>query len=122
MNMNIDMKVLYTYAKKFMQMKFPDEAPYFDIAWEVFEEFAKRGKDKDLDLKGPIVRLEGDDTIMAPIVIRAFYTLFSTFGKKIESLSDEDFKSSAMETLSENKVSSELSMKIVDFFLETHHD
>lgn len=116
--MNID--VLYTYAKKFMQNEFPDEAPYFDIAWDVFKDILKKGKDKDLDLNGPIVRFEGDDTIMAPKVIQAFYMLFD-LEEKTESFNKEEFISLAMKDLSKYKFSPEIQVKIVDSFLETRH-
>ena len=116
--MNID--AIHTYAEEFMQKEFPDEAPYFEIAWEVFKDILKNGKDRDPDLSGPIVRFEGDDTIMAPKVIQAFYMLFA-LEDEIEPFNKEEFTSLAMKNLTENKVSPELSEKIVDFFLETRH-
>ena len=47
---------VYTYSKKFMEKEYPDEAPYFDIAWEIFEEIIHEGTGENLDLKGPLVR------------------------------------------------------------------
>ncbi len=112
--MNIDMEVLYIYSKKFMEKEYSDEASYFDIAWEIFEEIMKDTVKKPLDLKEPTVRLEGDDTVMAPVVIRAFYVLFSELGGKILSR-DAILKPSIMEVLHRSKFSPELSIKIVDF-------
>ena len=107
-------------SKKFMERKYTDEAPYFDIAWEIFEEIMKGEKDEDLDLKGPIVRFEGDDTIMAPMVIRAFYTLYSEIEKEIESGRDlVNLKPLMMEVLSGNNFSPEFSTKVIDFVVES---
>lgn len=108
------------YSKKFMERKYPDEAPYFDIAWEIFEEIIKGEKGEDLDLKGPIVRFEGDDTIMAPMVIRAFYTLYYEIGEEIESGGDPmNLKPLMMEVLTRNNFSPEFSKKIIDFVEES---
>ncbi len=118
MNKTMDvMEKTKTHAEKFMQREYPDEAPYFYIAWEIFEEVIQDDKNEDLDLKGPIVRLEGDDTIMAPSVIRAFYILFTELGQR-RSENSENLKKEMLQFLSQNKFSSELSMKIVDFIIE----
>ncbi len=114
--MNLDK--VYSYAKTFMEKEYPDEALYFDIAWEIFEEIVQGERCKNLDLKGPIVRFEGDDTIMAPVAIRAFYTLYSELGDKIESSDDVTLRSSVMEVLSQKKFSPEFITKIVDFILK----
>jgi len=107
------------YAEEFMEKEYSDEAPYFHIAWEIFEEVLQDTEGHTPDLKGPIVRFEGDDTIMAPVVIRAFYTIFSEFGEEIDSTEGiETLKSSIMEILSKNKFSPEFSMKIVDFIFQ----
>jgi hypothetical protein len=52
--MNLDR--IYISAKKFMEKEYPDEAPYFDIAWEIFEEIIHEDTGEDLDMKGPVVR------------------------------------------------------------------
>jgi hypothetical protein len=65
-----------------------------------------------------ILRFEGEDTIMAPEVIRASYILFSELGDKMESSDDTTLRRLMMEALSQNKFSHEFSMKIVDFILE----
>ena len=107
------------YAEEFMEKEYSDEAPYFHIAWEIFEEVLQDTEGHTPDLKGPIVRFEGDDTIMAPVVIRAFYTIFSKFGEEIDSTEDtETLKSSIREILSKNKFSHEFSVKIVDFIFQ----
>ncbi len=114
---------IYTYSQKFMEKEYPDEAPYFDIAWEIFEEILRGGKDSSntLDLKGPMVRLEGGDTIMAPLVIKAFYTLFRELGEEIES-GKPGILASAKQILSEHKFPSEFSEKALDFILTYKND
>ncbi len=109
-----------TYAEEFMKREYPDEAPYFHIAWEIFEEVLQENEDELPDLKGPIVRFEGEDTIAAPQVIRAFHTIFSKLEKEIES-STGDLRSLVRDLLIENKFSSEFSSKIADFFLKQEH-
>jgi hypothetical protein len=47
---------VHTYAKRFMEKEYPDEAPYFDIAWEIFEEIVQGNRNVTQDLKEPIVR------------------------------------------------------------------
>ena len=114
----MNLERIYISAKEFMEKEYPDEAPYFDIAWEIFEEIIHEGTGEDLDLKGPVVRLEGNDTIMAPMVIRAFYILHTKRGES-EPGDLTLFKSSMMEILSKSKFSTEFSGKVVDFFLES---
>ena len=63
-------------------------------------------------------RFEGDDTVMTPMVIRAFYTIFSGMGDKVESSGRTTLKSSMMEILYKNEFPPELSAKIVDFILD----
>lgn len=65
-----------------------------------------------------IHRFEGDDTIMAPHVIRAFCIAFSQLEEEINSNDPEKLRSSILELLSEHKFSPELSTKLVDFILE----
>ena len=113
----MNMDKVKIYAEKFMEKEYRDEAPYFHIAWDIFKEICET-ENIDLDLKGPVVRFEGEDTIMAPTVIRAFYTLFSEAGDKIKTLEDAALESLIMEVLSRNKFSSEFSRKIADFVLE----
>lgn len=50
------MDKIYNLAKEFMEKEYPDEAPYFDIAWEIFEEIMKSDEGEDLGLKGPLAR------------------------------------------------------------------
>jgi hypothetical protein len=109
---------VHTYAKKFMEREYPDEAPYFDIAWEIFEEIVQGNRNVTLDLKGPIIRFEGEDTIMAPKVIRASYVVFNELGDKIESSDDTTLRPLMIEALFQNKFSHEFSQKIVEFILE----
>ncbi|MGC1120366.1 MAG: hypothetical protein WBA22_04655 [Candidatus Methanofastidiosia archaeon] len=101
-----------------MKKKYPEEALYFDIAWEIFEEFVEKTESRDLDLKGPIVRFGGEDTIMAPSVIHAFYVLYTEMGEAMES-PDEDFsiQREMMELLASHKFSPQFSMEIVEFAL-----
>ncbi len=118
------------FAEEFMEKEYPDEAPYFHIAWDNFEKALQNSKiepgEEPLvwDLKGPLVRdleepvrLEGDDTIMAPTVIRAFHLLF-TMVQGIESEPSESLKQEMLQFLSQKKFSLEFSMEIVDFFME----
>lgn len=110
-------KKVRTHSEKFMEKEYPDEAPFFHIAWEIFEEVLQdTGKDAP-DLKGPVVRFEGDDTIMAPVVIRAFYTIFLEFEEEIES-SSGNVRVLIEELLSKNKFAPEFSARITDFLLE----
>jgi len=118
------------FAKEFMEREYPDEAPYFHIAWDNFEKALQNsniesGEEPSVwDLKGPLVReleepirLEGNDTIMAPMVIRAFHLLF-TMIQGIESEPSESLKQEMLQFLSQKKFSLEFSMEIVDFFME----
>ena len=128
MNMNKDiLDRVKRYAEEFVEREYPDEAPYFDIAWETFEEAIQGSKIglKGLtvkDLRGPTVRnlqrlnLEGDSTIMAPRVIRAFHILFTTV-QRMGPDGSENLKQEMVQILSQ-KFSLELSLKIVDFFME----
>lgn len=129
--MNTDkdiMDQIKRYAEKFMEKEYPDEAPYFPIAWDTFKRVL-RDKTDDLglkrptvrDLEGPSVVLEGDDTIMAPMVIRAFHILF-TVAQRMESENPETLKQEMLQLLSQNRFSLEFSMEIVDFFMENRED
>ena len=116
-------------AKEFMEREYPDEAPYFSIAWETFEKALQGRKATVRDLRGPtvrdlrpIVRLERDDTIMAPKVIRAFHMLFTMMEQKIEPEPSESIKREMLEFLSEKTFSLEFSMDIVDFFMENRNN
>ncbi len=132
MNMNKDiLDRVKRYAEEFVEKEYPDEAPYFDIAWETFEEAIQGSKIslKGLtvkDLRGPTVRnlqrlnLEGDSTIMAPRVIRAFHILF-TAEQRMGPDGSENLKQEMVQILSQ-KFSLELSLKIVDFFMENKGD
>lgn len=123
---NTDEKIMdqvRSYAEEFMESEYPDEAPYFDIAWDNFAEALQDNRDDDWGLKGPTVRdakghlrLE-DDIIMAPMVIRAFHLLF-TATKRMESEDNEIFKQKMVQFLSEKKFSLDFSMKIASFFVE----
>ena len=131
MNIQTDiMDQVKHFAEEFMEKEYPDEAPYFHIAWDNFEKALQNSKiepgEEPLvwDLKGPLVRdlegpvrLEGDDTIMAPLVIRAFHLLF-TMIQGIELEPSENLKQKMLQLLSQKKFSLEFSMEIVDFFVE----
>jgi hypothetical protein len=115
--MNMDR--IYVAAKRIMEKMYPDEAPYFDIAWDIYKQTIKDGIDDSRDFKGPVVRFEGDDTIMAPSVIGAVSILYNKFEKEVESGSEiPDLKNCMVALLTEKKFSAELSTKIVDLILE----
>ena len=128
MNADTDiMDQIKHYAEKFMEKEYPDEAPYFPIAWDTFMRVLQ-DKNDDLELVKPTVRdseesvvLEQDDTIMAPTVIRAFHILF-TIMQKMESDNPETLKQEMLQVLSQNKFPLEFSMEIVDFFMENRED
>lgn len=128
MNADTDiMDQIKHYAEKFMEKEYPDEAPYFPIAWDTFMRVLQ-DKNDDLELVKPTVRdseesvvLEQDDTIMAPTVIRAFHILF-TITQKMESDNPETLKQEMLQVLSQNKFPLEFSMEIVDFFMENRED
>lgn len=111
------------YAEEFMEREYPDEAPYFDIAWENFTEALRSNRGDGWGLKGPTVRdgkgpprLE-NDIIMAPMVIRAFHLLFA-IKQRMEPKDDEILKQEMVQFLSERKFSLEFSTEIVNFFME----
>lgn len=113
-----------SYAEEFMKREYPDEAPYFDIAWDNFTEVLDNKKNDGLGFKGPTIRdveppqqME-NDSIMAPKVIHAFYILFSVMAKRMETEVDETFKQEMVQVLSQSKFSLEFSWEIVDFFAE----
>jgi len=121
-------------AKEFIEREYPDEAPYFDIAWETFKKAIQSkniGRDRGLtigDLKKPSVRDSNESfglgrrsTITAPRVIRAFHILFAMMQRK-ESKTSENLKQEMLHLLSQENFSSEFSMKIVDFFMEKKSD
>ncbi|MGD2249914.1 MAG: hypothetical protein PVF58_16015 [Candidatus Methanofastidiosia archaeon] len=107
------------YAEEFMERKYPDEASYFNIAWDSFTEVLQDRGDA-VELKGPalrgIERLVEDDIVMAPIVIRAFHILFTMI--QMESENSEILRQEMLQLLSQNKFSLEFSMEIVAFFME----
>ncbi|MGD2250990.1 MAG: hypothetical protein PVF58_21545 [Candidatus Methanofastidiosia archaeon] len=118
--MNMDR--IRAVAKRFMEKKYPDEAPYFDIAWDIYKQTIKDGIDDSRDFKGPVVRFEGDDTIMAPAVIGAVSILYNKFEKEIESGSEiPDLKNRMMTLLRGKKFSEEFSKTILDFILENQN-
>lgn len=128
--MNADkdiMDQIKRYAEKFMEKEYPDEAPYFPIAWDTFKRVLQ-DKNDDLELIKPTVRdleesvvLEQDDTIMAPTVIRAFHILL-TITQRMESDNPETLKQEMLQVLSQNGFPLEFSMEIVDFFMENRED
>lgn len=118
MNRYDAMDQIKEYAEEFMERKYPDEAPYFEIAWDSFTEVLHDSADA-VGLKGPALRgiervVEGD-IVMAPMVIRAFHLLFTVV--PMESESCETLKQEMLHVLSQ-KFSLEFSMEIVDFFME----
>ena len=52
----MNMDKVKEHSRKFMERKYTDEAPYFDIAWEIFEEIMKSDEGESPDLKRPMVR------------------------------------------------------------------
>jgi hypothetical protein len=112
-------------AEEFMGREYPDEAPHFHIAWDSFKEVLQETKNDGLGLKGPIVRdfkspasMKGEDTVMAPMVIRAFHILFTVM-QQIELESSKPIKQEMLQVLSHNKFPLDLSLEIVDFFMES---
>ncbi|MBU7037843.1 MAG: hypothetical protein HXS52_07920 [Theionarchaea archaeon] len=81
---------IYKVSKEYMKKKYPEEAQYFDITWEIFVEFVEKAESKDLDLKGPTVRFGGNDEIMAPSVIHAFLVLYDEMGDTMDSPHEAD--------------------------------
>jgi hypothetical protein len=115
----LKMDNVYRWSKEFMKEKYSDEAPYFDIAWDIFKEVMEKEEETKPDLKEPMVRFQGDDTIMAPRVIHAFYTLYSELPEEMESLEDPGRLESKMTgILAKSKFSPEFSKEIVDFVME----
>ncbi len=112
------------YSEEFIEGEYPDEAPYFPIAWDNFKEILQDSGD-DLVLKGPIVRdlrrAGGGDTVMAPMVIRAFYILL-TMVKGMESEDIRTCKQEMLNLLSQNKFPLDFSMGIVDFLVKKGDD
>jgi hypothetical protein len=105
-------------SREYMKKKYPEEAPYFDIAWEIFEEFVQKTGSRDLDLKGPIVRFGGEDAIMAPSVIHGFYILYSEMGEEMEAPDDVgSIRQKMLDTLTSHKFSPQFSTDLVDFAL-----
>lgn len=115
--MNMDR--IYVVAKRFMEKMYPDEAPYFDIAWDIYKQTLKDGIDDSRDFKGPVVRFEGEDTIMAPSVIGSISILYKKFEKEIESGKEHETIKKKMEQLLKGKdFSDDFTEEIVDFVLE----
>lgn len=114
------------YSREFMKTEYPDEASYFHIAWEIFEGVLQDDVESTVSLRGPIVRsvqrLEEDEAVMAPQVIRAFSILFSELGDEIHLADAARLRSLMMDLLFENQFSSEFSMKVVDFVLKKRND
>lgn len=105
---------------RFMEKEYPHEAPYFHLAWEIFQGFLTGEPDSIVNLKPPQVRLNGDSTVMAPRVIQAYYILFLTYGEEIHALEEsEEIRSMLMNILSEKGISSSISEKIIDFLFES---
>lgn len=131
------------YAKEFVERQYPDEAPYFSIAWEAYVKAHQSSRNIDhrsgssrhtadsrrsalRNLKGPTVRgsrrsalnLDGDNIIMGPRVIRAFHILITMMEQRTESENSENLKQEMLQLLLQEKFSHEFSMKIVDFYME----
>jgi hypothetical protein len=104
----------------FMEKEYPHEAPYFHIAWDIFQDFQTTAPDSIVNLKRPMVRLNGDSTVMAPRVIQAYYILFLTYGENIHAMKEsEEIGSAMVAVLSKKGISSQFSEKIVDFLFES---
>lgn len=112
------------YAEVFMKREYPDEAPFFDIAWNNFIEALRDNKNDVWMLKGPTVRdargpaRPRDDIIMAPMVIRAFHLLFAMMAQRMEPEDKEILKQEMVQFLLKHKFSLEFSTEIVNFFME----
>jgi hypothetical protein len=117
-------------AQEFVKKRYPDEVPYFNIAWKTFTNALNRsnrmaqGKRPTIkDLRGPTLRnlkgptKLGDDSIMAPRIIHAFHLLF-TMAQTVESENNESLKQEMLQFLSQKKFSLEFSMEIITFFME----
>ncbi len=132
--MNVDKEIMNQVkrcAQDFVEREYPEEAPYFDIAWETYRKALQDELTgprriltvRDLkkptvrDLKKPTVNLSRSSTIMAPRVIRAFHILF-TVTDRVKSGSHNYSKQEMLQLLSQEKFSFDFSAKIVDFFTE----
>lgn len=102
---------------RFMEEHYPHEAPYFHIAWDIFEELDSTESDSIMNFKGPRVRLNGNGTVMAPRIIRAYYILFKTYGEDIYTLENTHTTRSAMSRiLTEKEFTLHFSERIIEFF------
>ncbi len=129
------------YSREFVGRHYPDEAPYFGIAWETYEKTLQSSMNGGVgggglahnarrptikDLRGPtvrssresVLRLEGDGTLMALKTIRAFHILFATMTQTMESKNSERSRQEMLQLLLQRKFSPEFSEEIVDFFME----
>lgn len=112
------------YAEEFVEREYPDEAPYFDIAWDNFTEALQDNRNDIWGLKGPTVRdakappRVKHDIIMVPRVIRAFHLLIAMMTQRMESEDNESLKQEMVQFLTERKFSLEFSTEIVNFFME----
>ncbi|MGD2248962.1 MAG: hypothetical protein PVF58_11200 [Candidatus Methanofastidiosia archaeon] len=117
-------------AQEFVKRRYPDEVPYFDIAWKTFTKALNKsnrmtqGKRPTItDLRGPTLRnskrptILGDETIMAPRVIHAFHLLF-TMAPTRKPENNESLKQEMLQFLSQKEFSLEFSMEIITFFIE----
>jgi hypothetical protein len=124
-------------AQEFVKRQYPDEVPYFDIAWETFTRTlqskkrvaqGRRPTIKDLrgptirDVKKSTVRLGRNGTIMAPRVIRAFHILFTMTAQPMEPENGESLRQEMLQLLSQKQFSLEFSTGIVDFFMENREE
>jgi hypothetical protein len=125
------------YAQEFVKRQYPDEVPYFDIAWKTFmrtlqsKPRATHGRRPTIkDLRGPTirdskkstVRFGRNGTIMAPRVIRAFHILFTMTAQPLEPENSESCRQEMLQLLSQETFSPEFSTEIVDFFVENRED
>lgn len=128
------------YSREFVGKHYPDEAPYFGIAWEAYEKtlqtsinggvgggLARNARRPTIkDLRGPtvrgsresVLRLEEDGTLMALKTIRAFHILFATTTQTMESKSSASSRQEMLQLLLQNRFSPEFSEEIVNFFME----
>lgn len=128
------------YSREFVGKHYPDEAPYFGIAWEAYEKTLQTSMNGGLggglahnarrptikDLRGPTVRgsresvprLEEDGTLMALKTIRAFHILFAMATQTVESKSSVSSRQEMLQLLLQRKFSLEFSEEIVNFFVE----
>jgi hypothetical protein len=115
----MNLEAIKTISYRFMKEEYPHEAPYFPIAWDIFSEFETTGSQSIMNFKGPRVRLNGESSVMAPRILRAYYILFFTYEEDIYTVNDDETtRSSMVHLLSEKEFTNQFSEKIIDFLFK----